>query len=112
LGDAPNLVGPSMPDISFNYLGQFDVGGPLVRANEPGSSQRTIIGLASDARGPEQSPRHTRSHLLEINCWVQGGALQVYWTYSRDLHHHDTIAALARRYVEALQSLIAHCAAP
>ena len=113
LGQAPGLAGPAVPGISFNYLGQFDVAGPPRHTTDNSADvARCLLRIAADARGPEQSPRQTRSHLLEVNCWVQEGQLQIHWTYSQGLHRRETIATLAHGHIEALHTLIAHCASP
>ncbi|HEY0604352.1 MAG TPA: condensation domain-containing protein, partial [Herpetosiphonaceae bacterium] len=88
--------------ISFNYLGQSDqsvaTDGLFVPAREP--------------RGPNESSRGSRSHVLEINALVVTGELHVHWTYSAALHDEATIAALAERYLAALRALIAHGQSP
>jgi non-ribosomal peptide synthase protein (TIGR01720 family) len=88
--------------VSFNYLGQF--GASVVEASP--------LVLAREACGPTSSPRSPRRHLLDINGSVSDGRLQLAWTYSVELHRSATIAALAQTFIQALQTLIAHCQAP
>lgn len=106
LGDDPALVERlhrlPRPQLRFNYLGQFDqmfTGGVLLRR-------------ATESYGPTRSPAGHRTHLLVAEGLVAEGQLHFTWTYSANLHHHDTIAQLADRYLAELRSLIEHCLSP
>jgi len=90
------------PEVSFNYLGQFDLSIPA------GES----ISLASEARGPDRSPLGARRLVLEIVAGITHGRLQVQWTYSQNLHAKSTIVDLANDYIRALRTLIDHCLNP
>jgi non-ribosomal peptide synthase protein (TIGR01720 family) len=84
-----------VPEVSFNYLGQLDrAAGPRFQT------------------GPARSPRQTRRHLLEIDGSVQGGALELHWTYSSARHRPETIARVAAGFLRRLRELIAHCLSP
>jgi amino acid adenylation domain-containing protein/non-ribosomal peptide synthase protein (TIGR01720 family) len=83
------------PEIAFNYLGQL---GPAA-----GERHRT---------GPARSPRQQRRHLLEINGAVQGGVLELTWTYSPNRHRPHTIQALADNFLRRLRQLVDHCLSP
>jgi amino acid adenylation domain-containing protein/non-ribosomal peptide synthase protein (TIGR01720 family) len=86
-------------EISFNYLGQFDQ--VLTEAG--------LFTLAAEGVGPLRSQDGQRSYLLDINCGVVAGQLQVEWTYSEQLHRQETIAWLADEFLAALRRIIAHC---
>jgi non-ribosomal peptide synthase protein (TIGR01720 family) len=89
------------PQILFNYLGQIDRALPdsvLFRFSQP------LAGA--------QSPEASRSHLIEINMMVINGCLRMKWTFSKNIHHHETIQQLANNYAEALRTLIAHVLSP
>jgi non-ribosomal peptide synthase protein (TIGR01720 family) len=88
--------------ISFNYLGQFD------QASTDTPLFQRIIGDT----GPEFSPDGLRPHLLEIIASVHRGQLLVRWRYSVNVHRRATIEKLAHTFVNALQTLIAHCQSP
>jgi non-ribosomal peptide synthase protein (TIGR01720 family) len=90
------------PQISFNYLGQFDETLPETAA----------LTLARESSGPTRAPHERRSHLLEINCNIAGGQLQVGWAYSENLHHRATIERLAESFMDALRDIIRHCQSP
>jgi amino acid adenylation domain-containing protein/non-ribosomal peptide synthase protein (TIGR01720 family) len=97
------LSGPlrSMPArlVSFNYLGQFD----QAMAESP------LLEPAPEGTGPERSGRGVRAHALDIVCSVSAGQLNVRWIYSRNLHRRETIAEVAREFMEELRQLISHC---
>jgi amino acid adenylation domain-containing protein/non-ribosomal peptide synthase protein (TIGR01720 family) len=87
------------PEVSFNYLGQFD------RALDKTSP----FGPAPESTGRDRSPLGMRSHLLDINGGIDGGQLRLEWTYSENLHRHETIERVAQDFVEGLRALIVHC---
>jgi non-ribosomal peptide synthase protein (TIGR01720 family) len=87
------------PQVSFNYLGQFDQA-----LRETG-----LFRLASEAVPETQSRRGNLSHLLRVNASVSNGQLQVLWTYSRNLYKPETVEKLSQEFQQALQTLIADC---
>jgi len=91
------------PQVSFNYLGQFD----WASASEEGLIRGMLGGLDGDV-GSET----TRPHVLDINGAVQAGVLELSWAYSAELHDEATIAALAEDMIQALREIVAHCAEP
>jgi non-ribosomal peptide synthase protein (TIGR01720 family) len=90
------------PQISFNYLGQFDETLP----------ETASLKLARESSGPTRSPHGRRSHLLEINGSIAGGQLHMSWAYSENLHHRATIERLAESFMDALREIIKHCQSP
>ncbi len=86
------------PEISFNYLGQFDQ-----------VTSQTGWKLASESTGANQSSKQTRNHLLNIICLVVGGELQIDWIYSSNIHTSATVENLVQSYVQAIRSIIKHC---
>jgi len=84
------------PDVSFNYLGQFD----------ESLTASPFLRLARESCGPWRSPRGRRSHLLEVSAVVLQEGLHTTWTYSVGIHRRRTIDAVARRYLEALRILV------
>ena len=97
---APELAVLPRAAVLFNYFGQLDAGG--------GSA----FGLAEEGCGAATDGGAEREHLLELNCGVVGGALEVGIRYSGNLHRHATVEALAERYLASLRELIAHCLSP
>jgi non-ribosomal peptide synthase protein (TIGR01720 family) len=89
-------------EVSFTYLGQV---AQLFRAG-------AAFAPLTESSGPLHSPSAPRRYLLDINATVVDGRLGVALTYGEGLHRQETIAALGRAFVAALQALIAHCVAP
>ncbi len=90
------------PEVSFNYLGQFD---QTLR----GSS---LFKPASESSGVAATQLGMRRHLLEINGIVAGGRLQLTFAYSENVHHRSTIEILSDDFLIALRALINHRASP
>jgi amino acid adenylation domain-containing protein/non-ribosomal peptide synthase protein (TIGR01720 family) len=87
------------PEVSFNYLGQFDQALPETSPFRP----------AGESIGPLQSPRGERSHPLYFSGSVAGGQLHLACVYSRNLYRRATIEELTGNIAEALRSIITHC---
>jgi non-ribosomal peptide synthase protein (TIGR01720 family) len=93
------LQAQPLPQVSFNYLGQFD---QLLPPDGP-------FAAAPESSGPSLNPEGERPYVLEINGHTASGCLQLTWIYSKSVHRQKTIASLAEDYVAALQAIIAHC---
>ncbi len=89
-------------EVRFNYLGQFD----------QALSESSLFKWVNPTTDTSRSPRGNRRYLIDINGFVLGGALQLEWTYSKQIHQRSTIEQLAQDFVEALQALISHCQSP
>ncbi|WP_128430369.1 non-ribosomal peptide synthetase [Streptomyces cyaneus] len=95
---AEALAGPAQPEISFNYLGQWD-----------GTTQGDgLIRDRLDGLGRDQAPEQPRPHLIDIVAAVNEGRLQVDWLHSTAHHTTDTIERLAQQYVTALREIVEH----
>ncbi|WP_435244834.1 non-ribosomal peptide synthase/polyketide synthase [Streptomyces sioyaensis] len=88
--------------ISFNYLGQFGLPG----------------GDGCLYRGPHRAlsldadPAAARPHALEVVGRLDGDALEFTWFYSANLHHEETVTALAGAFARALGEIARHGARP
>ncbi len=89
------------PEVSFNYLGQFD---QLV-------GDASLLAFSDGPIGPMHSPRGQRPHEIDFNALVRNGELRIDWSYSGERYDTQTIKDLAARFLDALRSLIAHCLA-
>jgi non-ribosomal peptide synthase protein (TIGR01720 family) len=87
------------PEVSFNYLGEFD----------HTLSAGSLFAPADEESGPAQSQRETRAHVFAITVLVHGGRLRVDWGYSENLHLRSSIERLASTYLLRLRELIAYC---
>jgi amino acid adenylation domain-containing protein/non-ribosomal peptide synthase protein (TIGR01720 family) len=90
------------PEVSFNYLGQFD---NLLPEGVP-------FRLAPESQGPLQSPRGQRPHLLYVTGGINGGMLQMVWAYSRNVHRRETVERIAADFMASLRELVTHCQSP
>jgi amino acid adenylation domain-containing protein/non-ribosomal peptide synthase protein (TIGR01720 family) len=95
------LAAAPRPEVLFNYAGQLEAG-------DASAPVRRIAGPT----GPARARANRRTHLLEVMGAVRDGRLELTWTYSRRRHRRATVAGLARRFVEELHELVAHCRAP
>nr|WP_277714027.1 non-ribosomal peptide synthetase [Paenibacillus mucilaginosus] len=88
------------PEISFNYLGQFDE-----------DLERSALQLSPLSAGEAVSGRHRRTAVLEFNGMVAGGELRLNLGYSREQYRRETVERLAQLLHESLREIISHCAA-
>jgi amino acid adenylation domain-containing protein/FkbH-like protein/non-ribosomal peptide synthase protein (TIGR01720 family)/FkbM family methyltransferase len=90
------------PQVSFNYLGQFD------------QTHLAPLGwkYAQESSGSIHSPKGQRRHLLNVNGLVIEGRLQLEWKYSSAFHSQATVENLANNYVRTLEAIIDHCLSP
>jgi non-ribosomal peptide synthase protein (TIGR01720 family) len=86
-------------EIIFNYLGQVD---QVLRGS-------ALFAPSGESSGNAVAGQNRRAYVLEVSGIVAQGKLQMNWVYSEKLHRHETIAKLARRYMQCLRELIAHC---
>ncbi|MEH2114380.1 amino acid adenylation domain-containing protein [Nostoc sp.] len=89
-------------EISFNYLGQF---AQVVNTS-------ALMQIANEPSGNSQSLQGQRHCLIDINAIIINEQLQIDWTYSSNIHQHETIENIAQEFVETLQDIIAHCLSP
>ena len=96
---AARVRGEARPDVSFNYLGQFD---RTLRADagrwEP----------AGESAGPMHDPGESRENLIDVTAVVDDGCLEIAWGYSRNLHDEATVATVADHFVDRLLALVAY----
>lgn len=92
------LANLPQPQVSFNYLGQFD---PVVAA-APG------FGLMREFKAA-QSLLNQRSHLVGISGLIRAGQLEMTWAYNQVAHQRATMQRWADCFIEALHTLITHC---
>ncbi|WOX15494.1 non-ribosomal peptide synthetase [Streptomyces sp. N50] len=101
LPDAPGqaLRTDGLPEISFNYLGQFD-----------GTTHDD--GLIRDrlpALGDDHAPDEERPYLLDVVGLVEDGRLGFTWIYADTVFEATTITRLAEGFVTALRGVVRHC---
>ncbi|SMD26149.1 non-ribosomal peptide synthetase [Kibdelosporangium aridum] len=87
------------PQVSFNYLGQFDSGGVssgLYRA------MKTSIGQ-------EQDENAVPEHLIDIVGEVGDGRLGFSWYFRSDRYRRATVEALVEKFAQALRTMAEEC---
>jgi amino acid adenylation domain-containing protein/non-ribosomal peptide synthase protein (TIGR01720 family) len=94
-GVAEAMAALPLAEVGFSYQGRLE--GP------PEDSAR--LTRAGDPRRASRSARALRHHVLEIECYVTGGRLEVIWQYSEALHRRSTIEAVVHSFQEALRRL-------
>lgn len=99
LKEEPALVGGAYPQVTFNYLGQFD------RSLQDDSAWR----LAKESVGQPRAPQSERRTWIEVVAWVQQGQLRFDWHYSREIHSEAAMHALQASFQTQLEALIEHC---
>ncbi|MGH8938081.1 MAG: condensation domain-containing protein, partial [Actinomycetes bacterium] len=100
--NAAGLAEDATPDVSFNYLGQFDL-----PARGEGLYHAMVGELELDV-----SSAADRTHVLDVVGKVEQKCLEFSWFYSENLHREGTVSALANEMLVALQQIIRHCAEP
>jgi amino acid adenylation domain-containing protein/non-ribosomal peptide synthase protein (TIGR01720 family) len=82
------------PDIIFNYFGHFDQALP---------ASQFLLRQAQENAGPMASAQQHRTHLIEVNVWVEQGRLTATWTYDEMNHRRNTVEALANAFARTLR---------
>lgn len=92
-----SLSALQQPEVSFNYLGQFDQSLPK---SAPFKISYKDIGMAT-------SPQENRRFLLNVNAYILEGRLKFSWTYSSNLYLPGTIEKLAESMLGKLRLILA-----
>ncbi|MBV8819168.1 MAG: amino acid adenylation domain-containing protein, partial [Acidobacteriaceae bacterium] len=87
------------PELSFNYLGQFD---QVLRG---ASSYRQ----ARESGGPSRTATGSRAHVFDVTTMIVEGRLKATWIYSENLHRRETMERLAQGFLEELRALMTEC---
>ncbi|UHA73547.1 non-ribosomal peptide synthase/polyketide synthase [Paenibacillus sp. 481] len=88
------------PEISFNYLGQFDQ-----------DLQQNELDVSPYSSGSDLSEQQHRQYTLDINGMISDGSLTLDLSYSTQEYRKETIEQLAQYLQQSLQDIIAHCTA-
>ncbi|WP_051240536.1 non-ribosomal peptide synthetase [Paenibacillus alvei] len=88
------------PDISFNYLGQFDQ-----------DLEHSALRISPLSTGEAISGRRQRAAALECNGMIAEGALRLHISYSAEQYRQATMERFAHELQISLQELLAHCVA-
>lgn len=86
------------PEISFNYLGQFDQ-----------DIQSNAFEVSDIKPGNEISPNWERPYALDISGAVSSGCLNMHIIYNRFQFEEKTIQTFSRHFKQTLENIIEHC---
>ncbi|MFI9272171.1 non-ribosomal peptide synthase/polyketide synthase [Kitasatospora sp. NPDC052896] len=89
-----------LPQVSFNYHGQWAASGGADFAPN------------GEVLGRDTAPDERLDHLLDVSAVVADGELEITWHYSDQVHEADTVRRLADAMVGALAAIVEHCARP
>ncbi|MCU0286176.1 MAG: amino acid adenylation domain-containing protein, partial [Acidobacteria bacterium] len=89
------------PQISFNYLGQFDAE----------VKQISLFQIAGESTGHSQSLDNSREYLFDVGGMTANKRLTMTISYNETHFKPDTIASLNENFAAALKNLIAFCSA-
>ncbi|MGW7573424.1 non-ribosomal peptide synthase/polyketide synthase [Streptomyces sp. NPDC054765] len=105
---APQSLLPEAPAprVGFNYHGQWDI------ASGGRPDDEALYRAALPPAGQDTDPDETRTYLLDVTGVVQGGRLELGWTYPPAVLDESTVRRLAEETLTALTEIVAHCARP
>ncbi|MDP4147247.1 MAG: condensation domain-containing protein, partial [Bacillota bacterium] len=86
------------PQISFNYLGQFDK-----------DVNQDLFGISEISCGASISKESEQLYAIDVNGMVINGELQMSFAYNKEQYNSDTIEKLAKDYEKMLLKVIDHC---
>ena len=92
----PELRNSDRPDISFNYLGQFDAARP------GGLAPR--LRLRRPMTPGDLGPDNRRFHAIEVEAYVVERRLRIEWLHGEQ-HRSTTVRRLARFFAAALKDM-------
>ncbi|HLP58043.1 MAG TPA: amino acid adenylation domain-containing protein, partial [Candidatus Deferrimicrobium sp.] len=87
------------PQISFNYLGQFDADVKKI----------SFFQIAKESPGHSQSLNNRREYLFDVGGMIANKRLTMTISYNQTHFKPETVAALSNHFEAELKSLIAFC---
>jgi amino acid adenylation domain-containing protein/non-ribosomal peptide synthase protein (TIGR01720 family) len=99
--EASELAAGEQPQITFNYLGQFDAA----------FDDHKLFRVAPESSGRRRSAATPRDGWFVVNAVVHEGCLRIDWEYSRAHHTATEVERLLAAYVVELRTLVARCVA-
>ncbi|MFZ5987608.1 MAG: amino acid adenylation domain-containing protein [Bacillota bacterium] len=91
---------PLKPEISFNYLGQFD---------NPGIEEDSLLSACSEEYGISVNQNNRHDYLMDINGMAVGGKLQFIIGYNKKYIDGETAQKTVRCFEKTLVELAVHC---
>ena len=87
---------PHLPEISFNYLGQFN----------QNVTKQGDFNVAKENKGRERAENNLRPFVIDIVGSIFDGKLQMSWIYSNNIHSKEDIISFAELYKNELVKII------
>src|SRR5262249_20939136 len=94
-GEPRSLLPPSLPEISFNYLGQLDT-----------VFRDSMFEPAPEEFGRCHDPQTRRPFVLDVNATILERQLHVHLTFSSAVFDDSVIARLADEMMHAMRDLV------
>jgi len=85
------------PQISFNYMGEFD------------EAMSGHFQIAKESSGKTVCPDSELIHDIEINNEIMHGILKISVTYNQNAFRQETMEKLGSDFKDALQKIMRHC---
>src|SRR5205814_4943585 len=95
---ASRQLGTRGPEIAFNYHGQI---GRLIASDR--------FALTRESAGAATSDRNSRLVLVDVECAVVNGRLEIECLYSQNAHQRETIERLVASFVRELEGVAKLC---
>ncbi len=126
IGRAPKLADAIAPDVSFNYLGQWDtvlaspatassdvpdVSSEVTARADASTRAPAAFTWAAESTGASSSPRNRRAYAIELTAAIADRQVHIGCTYSRQQYRRDTIARLVSAWADAVRELLTAAAA-
>ncbi|MEU3026955.1 amino acid adenylation domain-containing protein [Streptomyces incarnatus] len=96
------LAAAPQPEISFNYLGQWD----------GAAGDNGLVRARLAALGADQAPEQPRPHVIDIVAAIGDGELRIDWIHAPAAHRTTTVRRLAKAFLAALRGVVEHCLRP
>ncbi|BCJ96188.1 hypothetical protein acsn021_37570 [Anaerocolumna cellulosilytica] len=84
--------------VRFNFLGDFSA-----------EDKNRPVNLLKDQIGSDYDKRNKLTYILEINCFIVGGELNVLLTYSKNKFYEKTMKRYLDSFMNELTAIINHC---
>jgi amino acid adenylation domain-containing protein/non-ribosomal peptide synthase protein (TIGR01720 family) len=87
---------PHLPEISFNYLGQFN---QII-------GKQGDFNVAKENKGRERAENNLRPFVIDIVGSIFDSKLQMSWIYSKNIHSKEDIISFSELYMDELIKII------
>jgi bacitracin synthase 3 len=95
-----DIVFQLAPQISFNYLGQFDAGPDTM-----------LLGRAKESTGHSRSPDGQRKYRWDILGMVIDNTMEISVTYNKKQYKRETLSRFLAHYKDRLEKITVFCLA-